>query len=79
MSGDIVKWLREAHQTVLFPCIESLYSVAADLLDAIDALHQPYCPDEGYPAYVACTCDPNARTEWPCQTARLLHPAGGPS
>ena len=37
---------------------------AADLLDAIDALHQP---DQRI--YCSACCD-----RWPCRTARLLHP-----
>jgi len=50
---------------------------AADLLDAIDALHQPddepfviYEPDESRSIWVCVAC----ATEWPCPTARLLHP-----
>lgn len=39
---------------------------AADLLDAIDALHQPGL-------IVEPTCDACYHT-WPCPTARLLHP-----
>jgi hypothetical protein len=51
---------------------------AADLLDAIDALHRPNrvrdWPNKVY--FTDClTCD----TSWPCPTARLLHPEGGPS
>jgi len=43
-------------------------SRAADLLDAIDALHQPI---EGYLIRVMCaTC----KVPHPCPTARLLHP-----
>jgi hypothetical protein len=48
-------------------------NTAADLLDAIDALHQPNrvrdWPSKIY--FTDClTCD----TSWPCPTARLLHP-----
>jgi hypothetical protein len=39
---------------------------AADLLDAIDALHQPN-------KVFARACD-TCREPWPCPTARLLHP-----
>jgi hypothetical protein len=39
---------------------------AADLLDAIDALHQPW--EEGHNWCAACD------VPWPCQTHRLLHP-----
>jgi hypothetical protein len=42
---------------------------AADLLEAIDALHQPFCVDYGAPT-TCQTCD----EYWPCSTARLLHP-----
>jgi hypothetical protein len=45
---------------------------AADLLDAIDALHQPE-PDPDDDSYEWCIeCD----HQWPCPTARLLHPEG---
>jgi hypothetical protein len=52
--------------------------IAADLLDAIDALHQPNrvrdWPNKVY--FTDClTCD----TSWPCPTARLLHPEAGES
>jgi hypothetical protein len=42
---------------------------AADLLDAIDALHQPIS-DHGL---ICDECD----HPWPCPTARLLHPDDG--
>jgi hypothetical protein len=44
---------------------------ASDLLEAIDALHQPY---NGWRGTVWCEqgdCDDSG---WPCPTARLLHP-----
>ena len=48
---------------------------AADLLDAIDALHQP-CPDLGkWQGERRCLCD----SLYPCPTSRLLHPEEGPS
>jgi hypothetical protein len=50
------------------PCI------AADLLDAIDALHQPV----GYDGLYIFDCA-DCGQAWPCKTHRLLHPEGGPS
>jgi len=45
--------------------------IAADLLNAIDALHQPYLlPDDR----TSEDCD-ECGDRWPCPTARLLHPA----
>jgi hypothetical protein len=47
-------------------------TTAADLIDAIDALHQP---QEGLDEYL-CTepwC-PACANPWPCETHRLLHP-----
>ncbi len=73
MSGDIVERLRDAHQTVPIPSIASLYSDAADLLDAIDALHQP---EAQFDREWCCVC---FTEPWPCKTHSLLHPEGGPS
>jgi len=49
---------------------------AADLLDAIDALHQPFHPDpDNFPSYTECEgCLRITGITWPCPTARLLHP-----
>ena len=46
-------------------------AIAADLLDAIDALHQPD-PDYYSPRdrQMCLNCD----LEWPCPTHELLHP-----
>lgn len=41
-------------------------TTAADLIDAIDALHQPW--EEGHNWCAACD------VPWPCSTALLLHP-----
>jgi hypothetical protein len=79
VSSDIVKRLRDAHQTVPLPSIASIYSNAADLLDAIDALHQPertwvetwFDPPQ---TKIKCSCGTIN-----CPTARLLRPEGGPS
>ena len=87
MSGDdIVERLRDAHQTVPIPSIASLYSDAADLLDAIDALHQPeaqfdreWCcvtSELRFDREWCCVC---FTEPWPCKTHSLLHPEGGPS
>jgi hypothetical protein len=73
MSGDIVERLRRAHQALPIPSIASLYSDAADLLEAIDALHQPVPFGKGNEACDECVCF------WPCDTHLLLHPEGGPS
>jgi hypothetical protein len=40
-----------------------------DTLDAIDALHQPF-DETGWKHQFCEECD----IEWPCPTARLLHP-----
>ena len=42
---------------------------AADLLDAIDALHQPV----GYDGLYIFDCA-DCGQAWPCRTHRLLHP-----
>jgi len=50
---------------------------AADLLDAIDALHQPECPDpDNFPTHLECSCSREFMpVTWAeCPTARLLHP-----
>lgn len=64
MSVDIVERLRSHLDSM---CMNNIVcGDAADLLDAIDALHQPVsrwnviCAADGMP--------------WPCQTAELLHP-----
>ena len=47
----------------------------ADLLDAIDALHQPIPnPYDSTPNSLCGHC----LHQWPCKTHRLLHPEGGP-
>lgn len=43
-------------------------NTAAALLEAIDALHHPHT---AHGETFCCHC---AATEWPCPTARLLHP-----
>lgn len=48
----------------------------ADLLDAIDALHQPY---EGQWGTRWCEAGDSNDDGWPCPTARLLHPEAGES
>lgn len=45
--------------------VTELILSGADLLEAIDALHQPDVTGE--------ICD-QCEFYWPCQTARLLHP-----
>ena len=45
---------------------------AADLLDAIDVLHQP---EHSVGGTYCCLCI----ELWPCETHVLLHPVGGPS
>jgi hypothetical protein len=52
-------------------------TTAADLLEAIDALHQPEHPDpDFFPSYTQCVeCSKFGMSiDWPCPTARLLHP-----
>ena len=46
-------------------------TTAADLLDAIDALHQPI--DNPYDSTPNSLCG-HCLHQWPCQTHRLLHP-----
>ena len=50
---------------------------AADLLDAINALHQPDWPDNSgrNPAFAFCR---ECRDNWPCPTNLLLHPENQP-
>ena len=60
MSVDMSDVLRAMYSPWSPPCI------AADLIDAIDALHQPW--EEGHNWCAACD------VPWPCSTALLLHP-----
>ena len=49
-------------------------SAAADLLEAIDALHQPRTEwDEWHECWLEPCCVHDGHP-WPCPTARLLHP-----
>ena len=48
-------------------------NTAADLLDAIDALHQP-CDHHRFALVDRTHCD-ECNVDWPCPTTRLLHPA----
>lgn len=68
--------LREAH-ICPDPEGERRRWIAADLLDALDDLHQPEMDNErGGPMRPMClTCHVDA----PCPTARLLHPEAGES
>ena len=52
-------------QTASDPWSDVAIEAAADPLDAIDALHQPDSDGD--------ICD-QCLFEWPCPTARLLHP-----
>ena len=82
MSGDIVERLRSQHSDLRQGALYSKQedpawdatTDAADLLDAIDALHQPVGYDEVY-GFDCAGCG----QAWPCRTHRLLHPEGGPS
>lgn len=71
MSGDVVERLRgyqrdpEMSDDDLGICNE-----AADLLDAIDALHQP---EAQFDREWCCVC---FTEPWPCKTHSLLHPEG---
>ena len=50
--------------------------LAADLLQEIDALHQPITCHDGFAAdYVICG---ECGKDWPCTTARRLHPEEAP-
>jgi hypothetical protein len=49
---------------------DRISNIAADLLDAIDALHQPYPLGDGRTSEDCDECG----DRWPCPTARLLHP-----
>ena len=56
--------------------LRSQRRAAADLLDAIGALHQPVSnPYDSEPNSLCGHC----LHQWPCKTHRLLHPEGGPS
>ena len=76
MSGDdIVERLRSQHSDVRQGAIYSKQedpawdatADAADLLDAIDALHQP---EHSISGTYCCLCI----ELWPCETHVLLHP-----
>jgi hypothetical protein len=67
VSGDMSNVLRAMYSPWSPPC------VAADLLDAIDALHQP---EAQFDREWCCVC---FTEPWPCKTHSLLHPEGGPS
>jgi hypothetical protein len=47
---------------------DRISNIAADLLDAIAALHHPH---SSFGETFCCHC---ASQDWPCQTTRLLHP-----
>ena len=64
-SSDIVTRLRRIHMELTVDDYDDVITAAADLLDAIDALHQPDVTGD--------ICD-QCVFDWPCQTARLLHP-----
>ena len=64
-SSDIVTRLRHIHMELTVDDYDDVITAAADLLDAIDALHQPDVTGE--------ICD-QCVFDWPCTTARLLHP-----
>jgi hypothetical protein len=51
-----------------YPPQHSWLTEAADLLDAIDQLHQPITTECGQDV-----CD-HCEWGWPCPTAQLLHP-----
>jgi hypothetical protein len=67
MSDDIVDELRQFHHDEAADEILRLRAV----LDAIDALHQPV-PCDSFDVDWMCGC---CLAEFPCPTARLLHPA----
>jgi hypothetical protein len=46
---------------------------AADVLDAIDALHQLDLTPDHWGRWWCAECE----RRWPCPTARLLHPEDG--
>ena len=60
--------------TTRVPLVSDL-AVAADLLDAIDALHRKVIHLTTGDITICPTCDENTYGAWPCDTARLLHPA----
>jgi hypothetical protein len=52
------------------------YESQRAVLDAIDALHRKVIHMTNGVDFITCpTCDENTYGMWPCDTARLLHPA----
>jgi len=78
VADDIMTRLRHWGDTVGSFMLRALHYEAAEeierlraALDAIDALHQPNWHDNSNRQPMWCeTCG----LDWPCQTARLLHP-----
>jgi hypothetical protein len=66
---------RVSHNLVGWTTDNAAIDAAADLLEAIDALHQmeppaPWALSTPFERSYRCTCG----RRWPCPTARLLHP-----
>jgi len=68
MSVPAADNLRDAAKWHGYPTIMREAGAAADLLEAIDELHQPRDLYDGDPYCKSCD------EEHPCATARLLHP-----
>jgi hypothetical protein len=70
MNKNIITRLREIPYCGVDHCIDEREE-AAELLEAINALHQPNWHDNSNRQPMWCeTCG----LDWPCPTARLLHP-----
>jgi hypothetical protein len=69
VADDIVNDLRAISQFVggAGPKLRE----AADLLDAVDALHKPDTDDDGFTVVTFCH---ECVGVWPCRTYCLLHP-----
>ena len=67
-SSDIVTRLRHIHMELTVDDYDDVITAAADLLDAIDALHHPH---SAFGETFCCHC---ASQDWPCPTYLLLHP-----
>lgn len=73
-AADNLRLCAEAATELDRPRMAEVITRHADLLEAIDALHQPRTEwDEWHECWLEPCCVHDGHP-WPCPTARLLHP-----